>query len=75
MAFKVGDRAVYKGEKDWPEMTRIYGGDFCTILEVRGTPFDDCRVAFDRFPNCNHREHHNWFYVDQKTLEPLTQSK
>lgn len=71
--FKVGDRAIFKGEtwgkEEWHfEMNKRYGGDTCTILETRGTPFDDCKVAFDSFPNCNHREYHNWFFVSQDSL-------
>lgn len=64
---KIGDRAKYIGGSPWQKDR--YVGDMCTILEVRESPFNDCRVAFDSFPECNHRDYFNWFYVSQEELE------
>lgn len=73
--FNVGDKAIFDGKETYGEngqfqsgLNAMYGGDTCTILESRGFPFDDCRVAFDSFPSCNHREYHNWFMVSKNNL-------
>ena len=67
---KPGDRAIYNGEPMLENITKRYGGDTCTILEVR-EKFGDCRVAFDSFPNTNHRDYHNRFMVSMDSLTKI----
>ena len=69
---KTGDRAVFIGGEKWlTDLNERYSGKMCTILEMRGNPFGDCKVAFDDFPQCNYRENCNWFYVGQDTLQQV----
>ena len=67
---KPGDRVIFNGKDPWlgDDFNLRYGGDKCAVLLVRGNPFDDCKVAFDSFPQCNWRDKHNWFYVPEDCL-------
>ena len=67
---KPGDRAIFNGKDIWmcDDFNLRYGGDKCTVLVVRGNPFDDCQVAFDSFPKCNRRDDKNWFFVPTDCL-------
>lgn len=61
---KKGDRAIFDGKDPFADgLNKRYGGDICTVLEVRAAPRKDCKVAFDSFPHCNGRNEFNWFYV------------
>lgn len=69
---KIGDMAIFDGNDEYsPGLNNMYRGDTCRILEMRTAPFNDCCIAFDSFPPCNHRDYHNRFYVYTENMKIL----
>lgn len=64
---KAGTRCIFRPNYRFHNPENPWAGKACTVLE-EGRLTNT--VAFDDFPNCNHREWHNRFGADDDELEP-----